>query len=62
MDASNFNLGKYISIAVNNPKKYPRKPFLYKPKLKKMTLEEMEKNAKRNTKLLGGTIKNGNEN
>jgi hypothetical protein len=31
-DAINYNLGVYIALAVNNPKKYPKKPFGDKPK------------------------------
>lgn len=29
-DSLNHLLGKYIAIGVNNPKKYPKKPFLAK--------------------------------
>lgn len=71
-DTNNFNLGKYIAYAVNDPKKYPRKPFL-EDKLNKMemdevvgremSVEEMEEMMKRNTIILGGKIKkNGKRN
>lgn len=68
IDALNYNLGRYIGIAVNNPKAYPKKPFLAKEELsskgpKVMTPEEMEKMARRNTIILGGTInRNGKTN
>lgn len=41
IDAQNYNLGKYIAIAVNEPKKYPEKPLLWEEK--EMTEREMEK-------------------
>jgi hypothetical protein len=57
IDVANYNLGKYIAYAVNDPKKYPKKPFLYKEEVKgQMTPEEMEKMAKENTAKLGGDI------
>lgn len=59
-DAINFNLGKYIAIAFHEPKKYPKKPFLYKEqelKNRPMTVGEMEEVMRRNTVILGGTIK-----
>ena len=63
MDLNNFNLGKYIAYAVNEPKKYPKKPFLYEEETKKrdepMTVEEMERVMKMNTLKLGGKIHNG---
>lgn len=57
-DLMNYNLGKYIGIAVNDPKKYPRQPFLKKnePVKKVMTSEEMEAIMRRNTIILGGKI------
>lgn len=62
MDLNNFNLGKYIAYAVNEPKKYPKKPFLYEEETKKrdepMTVEEMERVMKMNTLRLGGNIHN----
>lgn len=33
MDFNNFNLGKYIAFAVNDPKKYPKKPFTQEEEL-----------------------------
>lgn len=60
MDLNNYNLGKYIAYAVNDPKKYPKKPFLDKPEAKEsnvMSNEEMEKVMLRNNLILGGTVK-----
>lgn len=57
VDAMNYSLGKYIAIAVNQPKRYPKKPFLYKEEVKKeMTIEEMERIMQDNTIKLGGQI------
>ena len=58
MDYNNFSLGKYIAYAVNDPKKYPKKPFLWEEenKGKVMTGEEMDRIMKKNTIILGGTI------
>ena len=58
MDMNNFNLGKYIAYAVNDPKKYPKKPFLAKREEvgKIMSNEEMDKVMRRNTIILGGKI------
>lgn len=60
-DWLNFLLGQYIAFAINDPKKYPKKPFLAKEEKQKgvMTPEEMEKIAMRNTIILGGKINNG---
>lgn len=58
IDYQNFLLGKYIGIAINSPKNYPRKPFLYEePKKDVMTVEEMEEMMRKNTIALGGVIK-----
>lgn len=61
IDALNFMLGKYIAIGVNDPKKYPRKPFLEKEEVKVenrvMTGSEMERIIKRNNLILGGKTK-----
>lgn len=58
VDTFNFILGKYIAFAVNDPKKYPSKPFTEKnTELEPMTDEEMEKQARRNTIKMGGVIK-----
>jgi hypothetical protein len=59
MDVNNFNLGKYLAIAINDPKKYPKKPFLWedKPRGEVMTNKEMEKIMRRNTIILGGKVK-----
>lgn len=58
MDLNNYNLGKYIAYAVNDPKKYPRVPFLQEERDEDriMSNEEMERNMRRNTITLGGTI------
>lgn len=71
-DFISFNLGKYIAYGVNEPKKYPNKPFLEdKIKLKAeevnetkvMSIEEMKEVMRKNTLILGGTIKkNGKTN
>ena len=56
-DLFNYILGKYIAYAVNDPKKYPDKPFTEKnTDLKPMTDEEMEHQARRNTIKMGGVI------
>lgn len=56
-DLFNYILGKYIAYAVNDPKKYPDKPFTEKnTDLKPMTDEEMERQARRNTIKMGGVI------
>jgi len=63
MDVNNYNLGKYIALAVNDPKKYPRKPFLAERERdfekKPMTQQEIERVIKKNNIILGG-ITNGN--
>jgi len=56
MDVNNYNLGKYIAIAFNNPKKYPRRPFLQEEEKKMMTAEDFDRVMRRNTILLGGKI------
>lgn len=62
-DAQNYLLGKYIAYAINDPKKYPKKPFLDKLKEKDerdeklpMTDSEMERIMRANTIKLGGSI------
>ncbi len=56
-DFMNYMLGKYISFAVNEPSKYPNKPFMAEEeKHTDMTESEMERQAKINTVLLGGVI------
>lgn len=58
IDTFNFILGKYIAYAVNDPKKYPSKPFTEKAtQLEVMTDEEMERRARHNTIKMGGVIK-----
>ncbi|MCI8309107.1 MAG: hypothetical protein HFJ45_02625 [Clostridia bacterium] len=57
-DYLNHLLGQYISFAFNNPSRYPEKPFLAEEReeLIEMEAEEMEKQAKINTTMLGGVI------
>lgn len=51
LDYLNFLLGKYIAFAVNDPKKYPKTPFLEnfgeERKIQAMSPEQMEEIAKR---------------
>lgn len=58
MDYDNFNLGKYIAFAVNDPKKYPKKPFLWEEDERKkvMTENEMDWMMRKNTIKMGGII------
>lgn len=57
IDTLNYILGKYVAYAVNDPKHYPKEPFTQKDtKLKPMTDEEMERQARRNTIKMGGVI------
>lgn len=56
-DTFNYLLGKYVAYGVNDPKHYPKKPFTEKnTNLKTMSDEEMEKQARRNTIIMGGVI------
>lgn len=57
-DYLNHLLGQYISYAFNSPSHYPEKPFLTEEReeLIEMEAEEMEKQAKYNTAMLGGVI------
>lgn len=63
IDVQNHTLGAYIRIAFNDPKKYPKQPFLYKTdetvernENKVMTSSEMEQIIRINNKLLGGKV------
>jgi hypothetical protein len=59
IDFLNFLLGKYVGFGVNDPKKYPRKPFLEKKaseEPREMSSEDMERMARANTLKLGGDI------
>ena len=59
-DRFNYMLGQYITYAFNDPKHYPRKPFMenmIEEEQKDMTAEEMEKMAKYNTIKKGGQVK-----
>ena len=58
-DYLNHLLGQYISYAFNNPKEYPKKPYLHEEiKITKvMTINEMERQALNNTIMMGGAIK-----
>lgn len=56
----NYLLGKYITFAFHEPKKYPKKSYLDTSKENisdVMSDEEMEKRAKYNTLKMGGVIK-----
>ena len=59
-DRFNYMLGQYIAFAFNDPKKYPKKPFLeevqQEQKDDEMSADEMEKMAKFNTVKKGGKI------
>lgn len=58
VDTLNYILGKYVAYGVNDPKRYPSKPFTEQnTELKPMSDEEMEKQARRNTIKMGGVIK-----
>lgn len=37
VDAVNYNLGIYIAMAVNNPRKYPKKPYMSREKVPNKT-------------------------
>jgi hypothetical protein len=55
VDTLNHALGQYIGIAINDPKKYPKKPYSNEQKidtLKPMSDEQMERFAKRFTNKL----------
>ena len=56
-DMLNYYLAQYITYGYHQPKKMPKKPFTHRPKMKKMTCEEMERVARINTILLGGEVK-----
>jgi hypothetical protein len=58
-DFNNYLLGKYIGIAVNDPKKYPKKPLLFEEeeKGKVMTDDEMKEVMRANTLVMGGEEK-----
>lgn len=57
IDGLNHILGKYISYAVNDPKKYPKQPYTYKDTNHvEMTDEEMEEQAIKNTIMMGGVV------
>ena len=55
----NWVLGKYIAYSFNDPKKYPKKPFLGDTARQEMTAEQMEEIAKRNCMKMGGDISAG---
>ncbi len=62
MDYNLWVLGKYLAFSYHDPKKYPKKPFLAKEEEKAKDDKEMERIARRNTIIMGGFIKNINEN
>ncbi|MEG0327742.1 MAG: hypothetical protein RR565_04710 [Erysipelothrix sp.] len=56
-DSLNYTLGQYIGFAVNDPSKYPRKPFTQtevQPTQKDMTAEEMVISLKAWMGVMGG--------
>lgn len=57
-DMLNHLLGKYVAIAFNDPKNYPKKSFLSDEIINNntMTDNDMEKMAKYNTLRMGGVI------
>lgn len=47
-DQLNHMLGKYIALGVNNPKKYPSNPYLFKEeKTKLMSVDQFEELARK---------------
>ena len=60
MDALNYDLGIYIGLAVNNPKKYPTKPYSQTETQqleKNMSDERMKEKGKQIAIMFGGEIK-----
>ena len=59
IDELNHVLGNYIAIGINNPKEYPKKPYLSEENetKKDMTDSSMELEARRIAKMFGGEIK-----
>lgn len=60
MDALNHKLGIYIAIGVNNPKKYPEKPYSQtenKQIEKNMSDERMKEKGKQIAIMFGGEVK-----
>lgn len=63
MDSNNYNLAKYIGMAVNNPKKYPSRPLLSEYMEKEdllsheMSVKDMQRVAQSITYKLGGKVK-----
>jgi hypothetical protein len=60
-DALNWILGRYIAYAFNDPKKYPKKPYLYEEEKTQpgrvMTSEEMDRRIRAWNRALGGSVK-----
>jgi hypothetical protein len=57
-DLLNYILGKYIAFAFNDPKKYPESPLTHKDtNHSEMSDEEMERQALKNTIMMGGVVK-----
>lgn len=57
-DFLNHILGKYIGYAINDPKKYPSKPFLYEEVKKEvMNDEQMERKMRELNRAFGGIEK-----
>jgi len=60
LDSLHHLLGNYIAIGVNNPKKYPKEPYLTEKKqiaLKEMSDDQMQQEAKRIAIMFGGEVK-----
>lgn len=60
IDRLNHGLGQYVAMGVNNPKKYPKEPFMQDKKqseLKDMSDTQMQEEAKRIAIMFGGEIK-----
>lgn len=61
IDVANFNLGRYIRIAVNDAytgsTNYPDQPFSAKPEPKQMTAEEMERMFSRMARRINKKVK-----
>lgn len=58
MDTSNYMLGRYIAVAVNDPKKYPRQPASQRANLEEEDGEQMtEEDEARINALMGAFAK-----
>lgn len=58
-DLLNHMLAQYIGFAINDPKKFPSKPYTHQEEQKQlepMQVDEMERQARYNTIKMGGVI------